>query len=146
MPALSGFTYKVYTPSDAVKAVQSTVPGDSDFVVIGGLQEKGLEFTATDIEITNDSSGENRELLDGHGIRSYTVTLNGFVQNSALHKALEVNSMNQKLRWFRMIQPDNANRKYTGKFKISSLTNTGSFDNAITFSATLTSSGPLTIS
>ena len=144
MASLSGFTFKCYTPSDAVKAIQDTPPADGDYVVIGGLQEKGLERTASEIEITSDSSGENRELLDGHGVRSGQITLSGFVQDTDLFKSLESTFLAQKLRWFRLIQPDNANRKYTGKFKITSLSNTGSHDNAITFSATLMSSGAIT--
>ena len=145
MPGLSGFTFTILTPTDSAKASQSAVPADGDFTVIGGVQEKGFELTAQEIDITSGSSNENRELLDGHGTKSHQVTFSGVVQNDATFKALEVNFLNQKLRWFRLIQADNANRKYTSKYKITSLSNTAPHDGAITFNATLTSSGPLTI-
>ena len=74
-------------------------------------------MTAQEIDITSGSSNENRELLDGHGTKSHQVTFSGVVQNDATFKALEVNFLNQKLRWFRLIQADNANRKYTSKYK-----------------------------
>lgn len=147
MPALSGYRYPIYTPSDDVKAVQAAVPDDADFEKIGGCQEKTFERTATEIEITSDSSGENRELLDGHGIRSAQITFNGFTRDSALHKSLETNWASQKLRWFRLVEQDNANgagRTHTGKFKITSFSNTGTQDGAITFNITLMSSGPIT--
>ena len=145
MPGLSGFTYTVLTPTDSAKASQSAIPDDADFTVIGGSQEKSLELTAQDIDITNQSSDENRELLDGHGTKSHQVTFSGILQDDAVFKALEVNWANQKLRWFRLIQADNSNRKYTSKYKITSFSNSAPHDGATTFNATLTSSGPLTI-
>ena len=145
MPGLSGYRFPIQTPSDSVKAAQDAIPDDADFETIGGVQNKGLEITAAEIDITSDSSGENREILDGHGIRSHNLTVDGIVQNSVLFKALETNALNQKLRWFRVVQTDNAARKYTSKYKITSFQSTGAHDGAIQFTATLTSSGPLTI-
>ena len=145
MPGLSGFRFPILTPSDVAKASQDAPPADGDFEVIGGVQEKGLEMTATEIDITNNSSSENREILDGHGVKSHQITFSGILQNADLHKALENNFLNQKLRWFRIIQTDNGNRKYTSKYKITSFSTTGTHDGAITFNATLMSSGALTI-
>ena len=146
MPGLSGFRFPIYTPTNATKANQAAVPADGDFTLIGGVQEKGLELSAPEIDITNQSSNENREILGGHGIKSNNVNFSGILQNSDLYKALETNFLNQKLRWFRIIQTDNANRKYTSLYKITALSFNGSHDGAITFSCSLSSSGELTIS
>ena len=142
---LSGFTMVLQTPSNAAVAVQEAAPADGDFTTVGGLQSKTMDFAASEIDITADDTNENRTLLDGHGIKSLDFSADGFLKNNQIYKDLEASWASQSLRWFRIIQPDNGNRTYTAKFKITSIQHTGTHDGAVGFSATLMSSGAVTI-
>ena len=62
--------------------------------------------TADGIEITNKSSGENRELLNGRGVIGLEVTGEGIAQNSVIHKDLQQTFLRQKLRWFSVERED----------------------------------------
>ena len=146
MASRAGQKFLLQTPSDEAKAVQDAAPSDGDFTTVAGMQTVTGDLTATEIDVTNQSSGENRELLDAHGIRAFTISGTGIMQDSAMQKALETTYANQKLRWFRIKQDDVTTGVITrvAKFKISSFNITGVYDNAITFNMTLMSSGAVT--
>lgn len=146
MPSLSGFQLLLKTPTDGAMAIQENAPQDSDFATIGGMQSTSFDLAATEIEVTNQSSNENREILDGRGVRSLSITGSGQLQNSQIAKDLEANVLSNRLRWFQVEQQDNSNRKYTAKFKLSSYNFSGNHDGSVDFSLTLMSSGAVTIS
>ena len=148
MPSLSGFSLIIKTPSDAAIAKQTAKPADPDFSQWGGFTAKSLSLNATEIEVTNDLSSENRELLDGHGIRSFDININGFVQDEATFKNIEQSCLDQDLRWFQLDSQDNASgvgRRYTSKFKITSISYDGEVSGSVNCSMTLMSSGAITI-
>ncbi len=140
-----GFNLKVQTPTDDVKANQAAAPVAGDFSDLGSVRSVSLESTAQEIDITTQSSNENREILDERGTKSWNVSVSGVVSSADLFKSLELNVLNNKLRWFRLVQSDNANRTYLAKFKISNISIEGANDSEVTFSMSLMSSGPRTI-
>ena len=146
MPGLAGQDFIIKTPAAESVANGAAKPQDSAFTALGNVQTLSKEFTATEIEITSQSSNNNRELLEEAGIKQMTLSVEGYVPDSTLFRSLETNMLNQKLRWFQVSRPDNSGRTYTGKFKITSLSDTGGVGDAVTFSLSLMSSGAVTIS
>ena len=143
MGGLAGFQFLLKTPTDNAIAKGENLPNDSDFQTIGGFVANSSELTATEIDITNKSSNQNKELLDGHGIVSQTLSGNGILQRSKPHVDLEVNLFEQELRWFQLTRSDG--RSFTGVYKVTSFQVEGANDQAVTFSITLMSSGTLYI-
>ena len=139
---VAGVTFLLETPSDDAKAnLVTTAPQDADFSKVGGIQTNSFDFSATEIEVTDKDSNENRELLNARGIKSFNISGSGFLDSSAVHKALESNKVSQKLRWFRLKSDV---RTYVGLFKITSLSVEGAHDGALGFSLSLSSSGAIT--
>ena len=141
--ALSGFKYLLQTPLDQVKAHGSDVPDEADFTDIGGFRSNDLENSANPIEITNKSSGENREILNKRGLVSLNFSGAGILYNSQIHHDLEANVYSQDLRWFRIIREDG--RKFIAKCKISNWNTSSAHDNAVNFSGTFMSAGTIYI-
>ena len=145
MAALSGFRLLLKTPTDATIAIQTAQPANSDFSTIGGMQSTNVDWSASEIDVTTQSSDENRELLDGRGIKSLNFAASGQLQDSQIAKDLEANFLTQRLRWFQVEQEDNTNRRYTVKFKLTSYSFSGNHDGSVDFNLTLMSSGAISI-
>ena len=145
MPPLAGFKTWLQTPTDENLASQEASPLANQFETIGGFQTIDPSYTATEIDATNQSSNENRELLNERGIRSSNISGSGVLQNSAIAKALELNWISQKLRWFQVVQQDNNNRTYKSRFKITNFSHSSAHDGTVNFTIELMSSGPISI-
>ena len=143
MAGLSGHTYLLSSPIDNAVANGENAPADNSYESFAGIQSNSLDASATQIETTNKDDSENMTLLDGHGIRSHSISGNGIVKDEARLRAIEDNFGTQKLRWFRVTREDG--RSWTGKWKISSYNNEGSHDGAVNFTISLNSSGAIVI-
>ena len=143
MPALSGFLYKLKTPTNQAIAEGDTLPALSAFADIEGFQTNEFNGTAQEIDITSKSSGENRELLDGRGVVSIELSGDGILQPSPLSSDLAQAFLRQKLRWFSVEREDG--RKFIAKYKLTAFNTSGSHDGPINFSLTLMSSGTIYI-
>lgn len=139
---LAGIKFRMKTPFDDAVANGQAVPTVDQFQHIGGFQSNTFETNVTVIDTTNKDS-ENSQILDERGIVSRASSGEGLVENSEIFKKLEINAENRKLRWFLFERDDG--RTFVAKFKISNLTRTGSYDDAVKFSASFQSSGPISI-
>ena len=145
MGALSGFKTKLQTPTDEAKASQEAAPAAGDFATVGGFQQIDGDHSASEIDVTNQSSNESRELLNERGIRSMDLSGSGVLLDSAIAKALEANLYSQKLRWVRILQEDDGGRTRAARCKITNFTHASAHDGSVTFTITLMSSGPVTL-
>lgn len=143
MASQSGFRFLLKTPLDETVAKQDGIPDLTAFSTVGGFQSNSVDIGATEIDITNKSTGENRTILDRHGIRTLNTTGSGILQDTQLAKNIEQNVIDQDLRWFVLQREDG--RSFISKFKMSSYNFSGTHDGAVTFSITLMSSGTLYI-
>lgn len=139
---LAGIKFRIKTPFDDTIANGSVQPTEDQFQHIGGFQTNSFEVSSTVIDVTNKDS-ENTEILDERGIVSRVSTGEGFVEDSAIFKKLEINAQNNKLRWFLFERDDG--RTFVARFKISNFSENGSYDDAYKFSANFQSSGPIFI-
>lgn len=143
MPGLSGFEYRLKTPTADAIAEGTALPKISDFAEIGGFQSNSFTGNAEPIDITNKSSGENRELLNSRGVVSVEISGEGVLQDSTAHRDLQVALLKQKLRWFLVEREDG--RNFIAKFKITAFNVDATHDGPQNFSITLMSSGTLYI-
>ena len=145
MKSLSGFLFLLQTVSDDVKSAQDNAPAPADFTTMGGLQTKSLNFNGQEVDVTSGDSSEWRHLLDGRGLRSFDVSGSGIADDSELSKKIESRFVANKIFWWRIIRTDQANRAFTGKFKVSTFNYTGPHDGPLNYEISLMSSGPVTI-
>lgn len=143
MPAQGGVKFVLQTPATQAVANGVSAPQDSDYSTAGGFQSNSMDFTVSLIDVTEKGSDENRTILNERGIKSTSISGEGFLENTQLAKDLETNLFNQKLRWFRMVRDDGAT--FTGLFKITAYNLSGSYDDALNFSFTLESSGEVVV-
>ena len=143
---LGGFKTWLQTPTDEAIASQDAAPATGDFSTVGGFQNIDFNLTASEIDVTNQSSDENKEILNERGVRAGSISGSGILQDSAIAKAIEANVLSQKLRWLRIVQDDTASdRTYSGRWKITDYSFSAPHDGPVTFSFTLSSSGEVSV-
>lgn len=106
---------------------------------IGGVREKGITINGEPIDVTSDDDDGWRNLLTIPGQKQVDISLSGVTKSHAL-----------KADWF----GDNRTRAVvitypdgdtlSGNFYLSEYSETGSYNDAVTFEATLMSDGVVT--
>lgn len=120
-------------------------PGAGTYTTLGGLRSKTFEMSATVIESTNHGSNQYKEILDGAGIRAFTMSGEGIYNSAATLTLVETACLDQTLTRFQIVDATSGGRTYTGLFKIASVSREASFDAEQTYSISLESSGSITI-
>lgn len=120
--------------------------GSGTFEILGGLQAKTFTVNAEEIDVTNHDSDQWKELLDGKGVRSMTISGNGVSKDAAILNKMEDNCINQTLTDFQIIDDTANGRTFEAKYKITSFERGGEHNGAMTWSASLSSSGALIVS
>ncbi len=106
---------------------------------IPGVREKGVTLNGEGIDVTADDSGGWRELLADPAESQVEISLSGVTKSHAL-----------KADWFAGTRTRAAEVEYddgakiAGSFFLSNYTETGVYNDAATFEATLMSSGVIT--
>lgn len=139
---LSGYSFRMKTIADDLVANSSAQPSVGDFIDIGGFQSNSLDHTASVIDIT-DKDSQNMTILNERGVLSLSASGEGFVEDSSIMTKLTLNQANQRLRWFSFEREDGVT--FIARFKIESFNQSGDHGGALTFSASFSSSGHLTI-
>jgi TP901-1 family phage major tail protein len=124
--------------------VEST-HGSGTYTLLGGLRSTGFTRNAEEIDVTNQGSNQERELLDGAGIKTREISGSGVFTNSTTLTYVEDRHESQALTRFRVADVDSG-RQYTSLFKITSVERTGDYNNEQGYSISLSSSGALTVS
>lgn len=110
---------------------------------IPGVREKGLAISGEPVDVTSDEDAGWRTLLDSNGATQdqIDITLSGVTKSSIL-----------KRDWFEGSRSGTATLTYpdgttiSGTFYLSAYNETGAYNDATTFDATLMSSGPVVFS
>ena len=121
------------------REVRFTWGGDSPADTILGVREKSIALSGTAINVTSDDSGGWRELLNMSAEDEVTITLSGVTKDERL-----------KSDWFAGTRTRVATITYPtggillGTFYIQTFTDTGPYNNAMTFQCGLVSTGVVT--
>lgn len=112
------------------------------FTTIGGLRSTSLSINGEEVDITNQGSQQWKELLDGAGIVSMSVSGSGVFTNSAAENLALTRCLGRTLANY---QVSDGIRTFTGKFKITKMERAGEYKGEQTWSVSLASSGAIVI-
>lgn len=110
-------------------------------VVIAGLRTKGVAFNGEPIDGTTDDENGYRTLLSDPGVKSVDLSIEGLTKDATLRVAV-LNGGSLMLEDITVTYPDGG--ILAGDFFLASLEETGTYNEAITFSGSLQSSGEWT--
>lgn len=114
------------------------------FQSLGGLRSKSFSFSSEGIDITNADSDEWKKILDGAGIRSFSVSGSGVYTNEAVFQYVFGRARGNLLTCLMFIDVK-AERIYEGCFKITSMEVSGDYDAESNYSISAESSGEISV-
>ncbi len=126
MVANAGRTVQVYWGEDS--------PPDR----LDGVREKSIALNGEAINITDDNSDGWRELLDVPAVDEVNISISGVTKNDALKRAWFSRA---RTGFARFVYEDGS--EISGTFYLVSYTDTGPYEDALTFEAELQNSGPV---
>lgn len=116
--------------------------GTGTFSTVAGLRTRALAFNARSVDVTNaDSAGRWRELLEGAGVRSASITGRGIFRDEASDEAIRQIFFDGAIRNWQIVIPDFGT--VAGAFQIAALEFSGEHDGELTFDMALESAGAL---
>lgn len=110
-------------------------------VVIAGLRTKGVSINNEPIDVTTDDEAGYRTLLGDPGAKSLDLSIEGITKDDDLRVAI-LASGSMMLTDVTITYPDGG--ILDGDFFFASLEETGAYNEAVTFSGSLQSSGQWT--
>ena len=111
-------------------------------VIMSGIQTKSVEAANEAVDITNDDSAGWQDILEVPGKKSMNINLNGVSKDASLRDTV-MSGTNCMLEDITVNYIDG--ESYTGNWFLSGITYDGDHADAVKFSATLLSSGPITL-
>lgn len=134
MPAATAKSILVKFKDDAGSPVLQTV---------AGLRSRQIQMNAETVDITSASSTGNwRELLDGTGVRSVTISGEGVFYDDTGLEAVRDAFFENEQRDMEFFATEFGT--FAGKFQVTSLQIGGEYNREVTFSATFESTGVIT--
>lgn len=109
------------------------------FTTVGGLRTTSFTHNNQTVDTTNKQSGAWRELLDGAGTRSVSISGSGIFTDSAAEETLRGYAMANSIHNFELTFGNGDT--LAGPFQITSYQRAGSYNDAETYSITLASAG-----
>ncbi len=123
---------------DLLLKVDST--GAGVFVSVAGLRNRSLSLNARPVDITNaDSVNGWREILEGAGIKSASLSGTGVFRDDAADETVRGYFFQGSIRNWQLIVPGFG--IIQGAFQITALEYAGEYDGEVTYSLALESAG-----
>jgi TP901-1 family phage major tail protein len=116
--------------------------GPEVFTTVGGLRTTSFTHNNQTIDTTNKDSGAWRQLLDGAGTRSITISGSGVFTDVASEEMVRGYAMNNQIKNFQMTFGNGD--VLAGSFQITSYQRAGNYNNEETYAITLASAGTVT--
>lgn len=127
--------------SDMLLKLDTT--GSGNYTTIGGIQGQRVNSRRGDAEVTNQGSpSKHRELLEGAGIFSQSISGNGVLDSAAPTPTLHSVFMAGTIRNWQVIVPGLGT--YQGLYQITQFEVQGPHDKEATYSISLESAGQIT--
>jgi len=112
------------------------------FTTVAGLKARTIALNARTVDVTDaDSAGRWRELLDGAGVRSCSVSGQGVFRDAASDAMIREVFFDQAARTWRLIVPDFG--QIEGPFLVAALEYAGDHAGEASFALNLASAGQL---
>lgn len=107
-----------------------------------GLRNLSVTVNNEPVDITTKDSAGWRNLLEGAGTQSVTISGDGVVSDSATYETVQGYAQSNSHNTFQVITPDNDTIE--GSFMITNFQEASSYNNEVNFSITLESAGTVT--
>lgn len=114
------------------------------FTTLGGLRTKSWSFGSDGIEVTNHGSNQWRQMLDGAGIKSMSLSGEGVYTSATNFRTVENNAHANTLTCFAIVEIVTG-RVYNGCFKITAVEGSADFSGEATYSLSMESADAITI-
>lgn len=132
-------TYK--KGSDMLLKLDTT--GSGNYSTIGGLQQPRLNIRRGDVDVTNQSSAsKHRELLEGAGILSMSVSGSGVLDSAEPTGTINTIAMAGTIRNWQIVVPGVGT--YQGLFQVTQFEFQGRHDGELAMTISLESAGLIT--
>lgn len=119
--------------------IKRSTDGGTTYNAIASVRSKSITINNEPIDVTTDDSSAWRTLLAEPGSRSIDISVSGITDDSALMTEIMAGTTSVALQ---KIQVDyDGEFTLTGDFYLNSLAYTGEYQDAVTFEASLQSSG-----
>lgn len=109
--------------------------------VLAGIRTKGVSMNGEPIDITTDDDAGYRALLNDAGTYSIDLSIEGITKDDTLRSLIAAGG-SLMLTDITIVYPDG--KTLAGDFFLNSLEETGTYNEAVTFSGSLQSSGAWT--
>lgn len=109
--------------------------------VLAGMRTKGVALNGEPIDVTTDDDGGWRTLLADVGTMTVDLSIEGITKNDTLRALIAAGGTSLMLTDITVEFPDG--HGFSGNFFLNSLEETGTYNEAITFSGSLQSSGTI---
>lgn len=111
------------------------------FTTLGGLRSRSFSINNETVDITNSDSAGMRELLDGAGVQSMSVSGSGVFKDDAAFNTMQGYVRNNQIQTFQIVVPGLGT--YEGEFLPASLDQDGEHNGEVSYSVSLESSGAI---
>jgi TP901-1 family phage major tail protein len=123
--------------------IKIDLDGSGSFTTLAGLRASRIAFNAETVDVTSlASTGGWRELLDGGGVRSASISGSGVFSDADTDERARQLFFNGTVAGFQVIVPDFGTIE--GTFQITSLEYAGNYDGEAVYELALASAGALT--
>jgi TP901-1 family phage major tail protein len=116
--------------------------GPDVFTTCAGMRSTGLTINAEAVDVTDKGDTPWRQLLDGCGINSMSLSLSGVFTDSSVLETMLQDCMTGTIKTFKLIS--GLGDVFVGTFKITSLERNGEYNGAEQYSMTLESAAAIT--
>tara|TARA_R100000654_G_scaffold49546_1_gene75678 strand:+ start:80 stop:508 length:429 start_codon:yes stop_codon:yes gene_type:complete len=128
--------------------LKATLSGS--LTTLAGLRSTSMSINGEMVDVTTKDSNplvaggadKAREILEGGGIRSMSISASGVFTDSALENDIRISAQKGQIREYKLVFGDGDD--ITGNFLITSYERAGEFNGEETYSMTLESSGQVT--
>lgn len=131
-----------YKGKDFLVQRQATVGPPATYTTVAGMRSTGLTINAEAVDVTDKGDTPWRQILDGAGINSMSLSLSGVFTNAAVLASMLSDCMTGTLYNYQLIS--GLGDKFVGSFKITSLERNGEYNGAEQYSMTLESASAIT--
>ncbi len=118
----------------------------STYVAAAGSREVTLTINNEPVDITNSDDSGIRKLLEGAGVNSVSIKLQGVYVDDAVVNTLRTLALTNAHGNFQTVIPGTVTRTYQGSFMIATFEEAGTYNGSVTYNLTLESAGAVTIS
>lgn len=145
-PNLTNGTFQLsLTSGGSAIALDADGTGTAEelFDTLFGVRENSMSVEVEAIETTNKESSEWKEMLSGSGVRAVSISASGLWKDNRVEERVRNYLLNRRIAHWRVIQTSDL-KYWEGYFMVSSFEVTGPYNDALSYSASLESSGPVT--